>query len=290
VAQLAQSQTSEEGPSWRPVYVGLVGLGVGLLIVLVRRGRRRVTSRLVPSLGRAATSSGKFARSLAPLVLVPVGAVSTVARWRPSRPEVVDRLSREETAVAEPEQEQEQEQEEELLPPPLPPPREPVVEVPLRDEAPAQALKPDGGGFVDGRSSSPAPAPPESPPVAPREEVQRRTLRFAEPLATTWERCEIEWWRGYVKSDFYAVAFRPTGEWYVAERSPSFRWRQSEPPQEGEAGREEHAHLAGRLVADGWEPVGNGPVWYQKRFRRLVPPSLGELAGVLGPQGTGAES
>jgi hypothetical protein len=323
----SQAQTTDDGPSWLPVYVGLIGLGVGLLIVLVRRGQQRV-GRWVGPLGRAATSSGRVARSLAPLMLVPVEAVSTVAKWRPSRPEAVGRLVREETAfaepeetavaepeevtvaepeetaVAEPEKVAEAEPEEAAVAEPEepavaepqekpPPPGERVIASPAQDGPPAHVPGLDAALVArasPSHSPPPAPAAPEPLPAEPMEESQPRTLRFAVPPATTWERCEIEWWRGYIKSDFYAVAFRPTGEWYVAERSPSFRWRHTEAPREGAAGREEHANLVGRLVKDGWQPVGNGPVWYQTRFRRPVQPSLDELAGTLGSQGTGAES
>jgi hypothetical protein len=297
-AELAQgqAQTTDDGQSWLPVYVGLIGLGVGLLIVLVRRGRHRVGRWVGPSVDRVVTSSGRFARSLVPLMLVPVEAVSTVAKWRPSRPEALERLTRKEPAVAEPEEAALAEREDtavaELEEEP-PPPDERLVGSPAQDAPRAQAPRLDAALVARASLSPPPPpaaAPPEPPPAAPTEEPQPSSLQFAVPPPTTWERCEVEWWRGYIKSDFYAVAFRPTGEWYVAERSPSFRWRHTEPPREGSAGREEHAHLVGRLVRDGWQPVGNGPVWYQTRFRRPVPPSLDELAGTLESQGTGAES
>jgi hypothetical protein len=307
----SQAQTTDEGPSWIPVYVGLIGLAVGVLIVLVRRARRPVSRWVGSTLSRGVTSSGRFARSLAPLMVVPVEAVSTVAKWRPTRPEGLERLVRRETAVAEPEEAALAEPEDDEVAEPAeagpvepepetlpereeePPPRERVVETPAQDGRPEQVPSLDAE-LVARVAASPspptAPAPPVPPPVAPTEEPEGRKLHFAVPPAATWERCEIEWWRGYIKSDFYAVAFRPTGEWYVAERSPSFRWRHTEPPREGSAGREEHAQLVGRLVKEGWQPVGNGPVWYQTRFRRPVPPSLDELAGTLGSQGTGAES
>jgi hypothetical protein len=273
-AELAQTQaqTTGEGPSWLPVYAGLAGLAAGLLIVLIRRGHRRVSRWVTRPLGRAVSSSGRFVRSLAPLALAPVGALSAVARWRPSRLEAPDRVVPEGPPLPEPDE------------PPPPPSREPIFVSPPPDQASVQA--PSSVAAVLSGSSSPAmaPAPPKpQQPALPEEEEEAppRTLRFAVPAVTTWERCEIEWWRGYVKSDFYAVAFRPTGEWYVAGRSPSFRWRHNEPPPQEASGQEEHAELVGRLVADGWEPVGNGPVWYQTRFRRPVPPSIDELAGTL---------
>jgi hypothetical protein len=261
-------------------------------------------------------------------MLVPVEAVSTVAKWRPARPEAFERFVRKETALVEPEETADPQLKERAVaeledaalaepdetavaepeeavvaepedaavaePEEEPPrPGERLVESPAQDGQPAHVPRLDAALVARASLQSPPPpaaAPPEPPPAAPAEEPQPRTLQFAVPPATTWERCEIEWWRGYIKSDFYAVAFRSTGEWYVAERSPSFRWRHTQPPREGAAGREEHALLVGRLVKDGWQPVGNGPVWYQTRFRRPVQPTLDELAGTLESQGTGAES
>jgi hypothetical protein len=79
-----------------------------------------------------------------------------------------------------------------------------------------------------------------------------------------WELCEIFWWRGYVKAEFYAVA----GSQELA-RSPAFRWRGLDPPErDHEAARASHDTLVQRLVDEGWEPLGDAVPWYAQRFHR----------------------
>lgn len=79
-----------------------------------------------------------------------------------------------------------------------------------------------------------------------------------------WELCEIVWWRGYVRSEFFAVA-----EDRELVRSPRFRWRRREPPPRDDAGaRDAHDKLVQRLTAMGWEPLGPAIPWYAQRFYR----------------------
>jgi hypothetical protein len=83
--------------------------------------------------------------------------------------------------------------------------------------------------------------------------------------AEGWDVCEIVWWRGYVKSEFYAVA----GGQELA-RSPRFHWRSSDPPaHDHEAARRAHEQLVRRLTDAGWEQLGSAIPWYAQRFRRL---------------------
>jgi hypothetical protein len=94
----------------------------------------------------------------------------------------------------------------------------------------------------------------------------------AQPLpkaaATGWETCTIEWWRGYVKSDFYAVAAQPDGRRLIAGRSSLFRWRDEEPPPRSDATEASLRSLVERLEDDGWERVGRGERWYELSFQR----------------------
>jgi hypothetical protein len=107
--------------------------------------------------------------------------------------------------------------------------------------------------------------PPEAPPP-----------RFVLP-GEGWELCEIAWWRGYVKSEFYAVA---DGREFA--RSRSFRWRAERPPApDHAAARAAHEALVGRLKEAGWEPLGQAVPWYAQRFRRQAA-GLRLLAGESG--------
>ena len=82
--------------------------------------------------------------------------------------------------------------------------------------------------------------------------------------AEGWELCEIAWWRGYFKSEFYAVA-----DGKELARSRSFRWRAEKPPDsDHQAARSAHEALVGRLKEAGWEPLGQAVPWYAQRFRR----------------------
>ena len=84
-----------------------------------------------------------------------------------------------------------------------------------------------------------------------------------------WEVCEIDCWRGYLKSEFYATAMTPEGEEYAAGRSPAFRWRGNGAPEPTtEAVAAAHEALVAQLAREGWEPYEDGPAWYSRRLRR----------------------
>jgi hypothetical protein len=117
--------------------------------------------------------------------------------------------------------------------------------------------------------------PRERPAVlSPRA---RRVIEYTQapaPLpkvaAAGWERCTIEWWRGYVKSDFYALATQPDGRQRVAGRSNLFRWHGEEPPPESDATEKSLRLLVEALEDDGWEHDGRGELWYELSFKRPV--------------------
>jgi hypothetical protein len=106
---------------------------------------------------------------------------------------------------------------------------------------------------------SPQPAPPARRQGG-RDERRRRTD----------ELCSIRWWRGYVKSSFYAVD--PDDPETVIEESPMFRWLHGDPPS-SDAAREAHRELVARLERDGWRRAGKGTQWFELRFRRRKVPA-----------------
>ena len=84
-----------------------------------------------------------------------------------------------------------------------------------------------------------------------------------------WDVCEIGWWRGYLKSEFYAIAVGPDRREYEAGRSRQFVWRkEAPPPLEHDRARAAHEALVQKLVESGWEQVGEASPWYAQRFRR----------------------
>ena len=83
-----------------------------------------------------------------------------------------------------------------------------------------------------------------------------------------WETCEIIWWRGYRKSDFYALAISPDGEPYDVARSRDFSWRRTEPPPPADAIVAAREELLQKLVNDGWEKHAPGESWYAGRYKR----------------------
>jgi hypothetical protein len=124
---------------------------------------------------------------------------------------------------------------------------------------------PDGARFC-----SRCGAPTGEPPLQPGEFAH---VRPAEPAG--YEVCEIDYWRGYLKCDFFARSVATDGVTEVA-RSPLFRWfRNTPPPRDGKA-LAAHTVLVQRLIDAGWEPAGASGTWYAQRFRRAI---FGDPAG-----------
>jgi hypothetical protein len=132
-------------------------------------------------------------------------------------------------------------------------------------------------------AGSPAPALISAPAltsVAPALTSAAPALTSAAPALTSsaatakhrrgplTKNCEIAWWRGYVKSDFYIVVQGPEGGGYEVSRSPSFRCPSGEEPPQTAAIVAAHAVLVESLLADGWNDVGVGESWYARRFGR----------------------
>jgi hypothetical protein len=129
---------------------------------------------------------------------------------------------------------------------------------------------------------------PQGARFCPRCGVPQRpigtTLPAGVALSTPvdrWELCEIDWWRGYVTSEFYATGVGADGTEYEVARSRGFRWRRREPPPADHKGAHAaHDALRERLAQTGWEPIGEGRAWYAHRFRRHAT-GLRVLAGEL---------
>jgi hypothetical protein len=147
--------------------------------------------------------------------------------------------------------------------------RRPVVAAPRRVEVPAEprraredtsvadTLVERVRGYV---------APAEKAP-----DVDKRPV-----VAAGVERCEIRWWRGYLKSHFYACAVTKEGVEVVVAMSPTFWWRHAEPPSQTKAAVAARMALVETLVAQGWraEPAPHDPAtpatWFAGRFRQRV--------------------
>jgi hypothetical protein len=126
-------------------------------------------------------------------------------------------------------------------------------------------------------------AAPEPPPAEPvlrivsDQPATPRRLRPASPRPPrparrprAVERCAVHWWRGYVKSEFYA-AKEDDGEARQIAISPPFRWRKTTPPPEHGAATHALAALAEQLEQAGWRQAGKGEDWFALRFRRRTP-------------------
>jgi hypothetical protein len=75
--------------------------------------------------------------------------------------------------------------------------------------------------------------------------------------------CRIEWWRGYVKSEFQARVRRLDGSEAILLTSPAFRWSKSTPPpKELPHVERAHAALVAELKAAGWKPRRRGTQWF----------------------------
>jgi hypothetical protein len=86
--------------------------------------------------------------------------------------------------------------------------------------------------------------------------------------AAAGEECTIVWWRGYVKSGFYAVETGARAR--SAEPLGSSLFRKlggGAPVPEGRV-LDAHEALVERMQSEGWDPVGRGAHWYETQFRR----------------------
>lgn len=118
------------------------------------------------------------------------------------------------------------------------------------------------------------PAPPiagdERKPDAPSLLVipSASTANADRPRPGEGNRCTIRYWRGYVKSRFYAA----DGAENVIAESRLFRSRDAHPAEANDIVAA-HRELIAQLEDAGWVPAGNGDRWYELRFRRTAVPA-----------------
>jgi hypothetical protein len=123
-----------------------------------------------------------------------------------------------------------------------------------RERIPAPRAPDRGGARADEPRHADAPFWPAEPARDPIGAAVR-------------EQCEIEWFRGYVKSQFLAVA-DPTEA--LVRESPWFAWRGTTPPPQEERIAAARDHLLQALLRDGWERSGVGKQWYSDRLERTL--------------------
>jgi hypothetical protein len=112
----------------------------------------------------------------------------------------------------------------------------------------------------------------ETRSFAPAARGVRGPLRLGpereQPIDKAFDICRISWWRGYVKSEFYAEAVGPNRPPSIVAHSRMFRWRRAEPPPASGDALDAHNDLVDRLVAAGWTPESRGGEWYEYAFLR----------------------
>jgi len=103
--------------------------------------------------------------------------------------------------------------------------------------------------------------------LSPRRGFNERVEADAETQEPESQVCEILWWSGYLKGQFYVLTDRPLVTGQPLE-SPMFRARGSDGPERTDAAVAAHESLVAALAAGGWERDGRGLHWYSDRFRR----------------------
>jgi hypothetical protein len=100
------------------------------------------------------------------------------------------------------------------------------------------------------------------------------------------EVCAVRWWRGYVKSRFYAEATDRAGRVRIVAWSPEFWWRRAEPPPRSGPALDAFRALLASLERDAWKSAGPpGGHWYEATLERPGKPSLQALADRLAREG-----
>ena len=117
------------------------------------------------------------------------------------------------------------------------------------------------------RKAAAAPSLVVIPSAASGAKADRSRAQEAQRRRTD-DACTIRYWRGYVKSRFYAAG----DDGYVIAESRLFRSRGAEPAESNDAVAA-HRELVARLEGDAWVPAGKGDCWYELRFRRTAIPA-----------------
>src|SRR5207249_2062059 len=129
------------------------------------------------------------------------------------------------------------------------------------------------------RSKKRARTRPAHPPAAPRQEQPQRQEREAPPAETVIVQtepaapaqpsevtCDVLFWRGYVKSAFYARVFSDDGEPLAVAESPFFRARGNGIPDETDEAVAAYQALRDRLESAGWQHLVAGETWFADTF------------------------
>jgi hypothetical protein len=106
-------------------------------------------------------------------------------------------------------------------------------------------------------------------PTRPEPSVATVALRDARATPHATAVCRIEWWRGYMASEFQATCREPDGTASVVLKSPSFRWRKSTPPpQDFAPATAAYGTLVAQLEAAGWVGERTRGDWYSLELQR----------------------
>ena len=154
-----------------------------------------------------------------------------------------------------------------------------VVETEQRPPAAPPLARPESRpvlppAVAETEQRQPAPTREEQPPSEREETVVPEPIEAAAAAEWAgWEFCEIDWWRGYVKSHFFAKATTPGDAEYIVRESPLFRWRGNGIPEATPETIAVHKQLIESLRAEGWEDdPGTPSSWYAQTFRRQQDP------------------
>jgi hypothetical protein len=311
-ARAPRGTPQADGGASVPVLLAALGglawlLAAGLAVVIARRRGRLLPQRLRRRRTVIARGARGAGRSLPALAVAPARRPANAARTvRPPRPRIPQRLRSESGALlplAEPSArktrieppEPNRVSQGEALPkqtslPDFAPP--PAKERQVRSGLPAWKTVPRQVRLPPKKDRAATPSEPELRPGPPGRAVRllnrtggvdpRQAEHRTSGACVRAGACEIQWWRGYLRSDFYAFAVRPGGTTTVIARSPSFHWRSSDPPPSRGPAAEAHAALVERLGTEGWESAGTGDAWYRTRLRRRLTPTLRDFANSAG--------
>jgi hypothetical protein len=134
---------------------------------------------------------------------------------------------------------------------------------PKRSAAPVENGLPGRGAKSRVRRESalrPVPASGAESHARPRAAAGETRLR----------ECEVEWWRGYVKSAFYAIETSSGGFGSTIASSPFFRWRKSDVPRETPEAAAALRSLVESLEREGWTVAGRRKEWFGVKLRTAI--------------------
>ena len=153
-------------------------------------------------------------------------------------------------------------------------PAAPTPPAPTFKAAPARAV-----------AAPAAPAASAPPPAAPTlvDVVPPPARPAARPLPAT-EEVVVTFWRGYVKSRYYATATASDGTETTIAASPFFRLKRKQPVEESVDARDALDTLRRELAELGWEPVKTDET-FASLFRRQSSATGG--GGTASPDGSG---